>query len=342
MKDTLVLRSTLIAVGRAFAVSLFLLLILSGLSLGQLTTYHINSAPDTPLSGQNQSDYDTWALSTSYPGSLMTGATVDLYWNVIDTGSYSSGCPDITTANWNAFDSTLSTIINSGKIINFLIMPVQEGGNNTDTPSYVFSQAWANNLGTGGCSGLGTGDVLAWVGGESVLPGNYIYAKGNYWQETAQPNANEFVGTCMTGGTEPNFTTLSSYPDGTCTWTKVGANAPPQDACFTPKNVNTNSGYPGDGVILADNGGNQGCFNINNLPGSSTWENLETGFTISPDGSEVGLHPLRTLGGRRIDAIHERNSLAVFQESFWRRPSLGRVDCLPFLHQRDDEIREHQ
>src|SRR5271168_1585011 len=77
MKKVADLRSGLIACARGIAGSLFLLLLLSSLSLCQLTTYHINSAPDTPLSGANQSDYDTYALSTSYPGSLMTGATVD-------------------------------------------------------------------------------------------------------------------------------------------------------------------------------------------------------------------------------------------------------------------------
>jgi hypothetical protein len=271
MKKVADLRSGLIACARGIAGSLFLLLLLSSLSLCQLTTYHINSAPDTPLSGANQSDYDTYALSTSYPGSLMTGATVDLHWNTVDTGTATSGCPNITTANWTAFDNTLTTIINSGKFVNFIVMPVQEGGVNSDTPAYVFTQVWANNLADGGCSGLGSGDVLVWAKDEAVLPGNYIYANTHYWQETAQPwsSSHEFVGTCTTGSTEPAFvSTVSSYTDNNCTWTNVGTNAPPQDVCFS-------SFYSGNF------GNNYGCFNVNDLPSGQTLTSLETGFLVS-------------------------------------------------------------
>jgi hypothetical protein len=217
MKRPLTGRSLLIALANAIACAFLPLLLLSGLSSGQLTTYHINSAPDTPVTGQNASDYDTYAL----PSSLMTGATVNLIWNVVDTGSATSGCPNISSANWTAFDNSLSTIIadghNSGKFTNFIVMPVKEptptGGSNSFTPAYVFTQAWANNLATGGCSGLGSGDVLVWSAGEPVLPGNYIFVNSHYWQETNQPwsSSNQFVGSCTTGSTEPAFNgTVSS------------------------------------------------------------------------------------------------------------------------------------
>ncbi len=285
MKKLVMRLSVLTNLARRITGSLLPLLLLSGLSFGQLTTYTLNSAPDTPVTGSNTSAYEAYAL----PSTLMTGSTVDLIWNVIDTGSATSGCPNITSANWTAFDNSLSTFItdgsSTGKFINFIVMPVTEpgpsGGSNRFTPAYVFTQAWANNLADGGCSGLGSGVVLKWGKNEPVLPGNYIFVNSHYWQETNQPwsSSSQFVGTCTTNLTaEPAFLgTVSSYTDNNCTWTNVGTNAPAQDACFTAGST----AYPGDGVILSDNGGTNGCFNVNNLPGTSTLTNLETGFLVS-------------------------------------------------------------
>jgi hypothetical protein len=52
-------RSSLFPLIRRIAGMLLPMLFLSALSYGQLTTYHINSAPDTPITGANVSDYDT-------------------------------------------------------------------------------------------------------------------------------------------------------------------------------------------------------------------------------------------------------------------------------------------
>jgi hypothetical protein len=262
-----------------------LLLALSMVSFAQNNLpLHINSAPDTPTSAQqNWSDYDSYALTSPY----MTGATVNLVWNAIDTGTKSSGCPNISSTNWSNFDTALSNYTSGGKMVNLIVMPVTEGGSNNSTPAYVFSQTWANNLANNGCAGLGSGVVLTWQKNEPVLPGNYIFVTGSgYWQETAQPwsSTNEFVGTCTTSKTsEPGFIpSKSPYTDNTCVWTYVSSsNAPPQDACFTPSNNGPGSGYPGDGVILNANGGTAGCFNVNNLPGGSAFTDLETGFPVS-------------------------------------------------------------
>jgi hypothetical protein len=246
--------------------AMFAVLTLSALSSAQLTTFHINSAPDTPISGTNVTDYDTYAL----PSSLMTGATISLHWNNIDSGSDSTGdCPSIS---FTTFDNDISTLVSDaesdGKFINFIVMPVAEGTSNSYTPEYVFTQKWANNLASSGtCTGITS---PSWSSGESVLPGNYILVNSVYWQETATPgyaagNANQFVGTCTTGTTEPAFlSTVSSYTDNTCTWTNVGSNAPPQDSCFS-------SYYTGNGVL------SPGCYNVN----STTVTNLETGFLVS-------------------------------------------------------------
>ncbi len=271
MQETLLTIPSSTSMIRKIPGALLLVLFLSVFSFAQLTTYHINSAPDTPLSGVNASPYDTYAL----PSALMTGATVDLRWNQVDSGT-SGDCPNI---NFTTFDTSLATIISdgasTGKYINFIVMPVQEGGSNSDTPAYVFTQNWANNLAhSGTCAGVTS---PSWSAGEAVLPGNYILVNSHYWQETAQPwsSSAPFVGTCTTGATEPAFNRTSPpYNDGTCTWTEVGTSAPPQDACFS-------TFYHGDSVILGDNGNNSGCFNVTNLPGTSTITNLETGFPVS-------------------------------------------------------------
>src|SRR5581483_7873886 len=174
-------------------------MLFTGISLAQLTTYRINSAPDTPLSGTNASDYDTYALTSS----LMTGATVDLHWISVDTGT-SGDCPNVS---FSSYDGTLTTLLSdghpSGKFTNFIVMPVSEGpanqGSNSFTPQYVFTQTWANNAANAGaCAGVAT---PSWSAGEAVLPGNYIYVNNIYWQETAQPwsSSAPFVGTCTTG-----------------------------------------------------------------------------------------------------------------------------------------------
>ncbi len=250
---------------------LFSAMLLSSLCAAQLTTYRINSAPDTPLSGANASDYDTYALTSPF----MTGATVDLQWIKVDPGT-SGDCPNVS---FSTYDGTLTTLLTdghpSGKLTNFIVMPVAEGGSNSFTPPYVFTQTWANNAANAGaCTGVTT---PSWSAGEAVLPGNYISVNGRYWQETNRPwsSSTPFVGTCTTGSTEPAFSTgVSSYTDNTCTWTNVGTNAPPQDACFS-------SFYPGDGVILAANSNNPGCFNVNNLPAGTNITNLQTGFLVS-------------------------------------------------------------
>lgn len=278
MRTLLPIPTSLIATTRNIARTLLPLLMLSALGFAQLP-FHINSAPDTPFPGQtNFSDYDTYALAT---GSYMTGATIDMPWKDVDTTSHTATCPDVSFTNYDT--NTIGTLVtdaeDGGKLINFIAMPVQEGApgsaSNTYTPYYVFGQTWANDLANSGtCSGITS---PSWSAGEAVLPGNYILVNGVYWQETAQPwsSTNEFVGTCKTGTTEPAFNSMvSSYTDNTCKWTNNGTNAPPQDACFS-------SNYPGDGVILAANNNQSGCFNINNLPAGTTQTNLATGFPVS-------------------------------------------------------------
>ncbi len=260
------------------------ILLLATAAFAQLTTFTVNSAPDTPRTSTNAnwSDYTTTALPSSY----MTGATVALHWIDVDTGTAAGGCPQL---NFSTIDSTLSTLYSdaqtNNKFINFIVMPVTEGGNNNYTPAYVFTQLWANNLASGGCGSLSPplGNIApVWNAGSPYLPLDYIKVNGVYWQETGRPwsSTTPYSATCTTGGSEHAFLSgTSSYPDGNCTWTNKGANAPPQDACFS-------SFYHGNNVILNDNGGNSGCFNVNNLPFNAmhvqaTLTDLETGFLVS-------------------------------------------------------------
>src|ERR1700704_4647482 len=115
-----------LAIGRVLASLLLSLWLLVGSGFGQLTTFTINSAPDTPRTSAdpNWTDYTTYALPSSY----MTGATVALHWKDVDTGTDTGGCPVIS---FTSFDNSLSSLYSQaqshGKVINFIVMPVQEG-----------------------------------------------------------------------------------------------------------------------------------------------------------------------------------------------------------------------
>jgi hypothetical protein len=73
----------------------------------------------------------------------LSGVSVEMQWNEIET---SQGIYDFST-----FDANLQPFIQAGKAVNLIVWPATEGGNNTppigSTPSYIFTQAWANAVG---------------------------------------------------------------------------------------------------------------------------------------------------------------------------------------------------
>ncbi len=257
---------------------------LADLPLTAQQPFTVNSAPDTPTtsSNPNWSNYTTYALTSS--DTYMTGTTVALHWNQADTGIRTGGCPVV---GFTSFDNSLSTLYqdaaNAGKVVNFIVMPVQEGtagsASNSYTPAYVETQLWANNLATGGCTSISLSGIApagAWPG--SFFPLDYIYENGAYWQETDR-NISGYSAGCTSGSSKPTFPRNAAKGtvvnnDGNCQWTSTGSSAPPQDVCFSGY-------YPGDGVIYGDNSDNPGCFNVTNQPSGSSYANLETGFPVS-------------------------------------------------------------
>jgi hypothetical protein len=76
----------------------------------------------------------------------ISGVSVSLPWSEVDTtpGDGTSGY----TYDFTAFDTALQPYLNSGKMVNLIVWPVTEGGNNTpggggSTPAYVFSAGYA-------------------------------------------------------------------------------------------------------------------------------------------------------------------------------------------------------
>jgi|HubBroStandDraft_1064217.scaffolds.fasta_scaffold00001_181 hypothetical protein len=67
----------------------------------------------------------------------ITGVAVPMNWDDIET---SQGRYDFT-----AFDTGLTQYLNAGAKVNIIVWPATEGGSNNSTPSYVFTQAWAND-----------------------------------------------------------------------------------------------------------------------------------------------------------------------------------------------------
>jgi len=90
--------------------------------------------PVTP-NDQNYSAFNTYVLTNPN----IAGVTVGMPWNQIESnttaGSY----------NFAVFDANMQHFLQAGKIVNIIVEPVQEGGVNTFTPSYVFGADWASS-----------------------------------------------------------------------------------------------------------------------------------------------------------------------------------------------------
>jgi hypothetical protein len=81
------------------------------------------------------SDFNTYVLTNP----LVDGVNPALDWGKVET---SEGVYDFST-----FDTQIQHFIDFGKKINLIVRPVANGGVNTITPAYVFTQTWADSLG---------------------------------------------------------------------------------------------------------------------------------------------------------------------------------------------------
>ncbi|MGA8761689.1 MAG: hypothetical protein WB562_02280 [Candidatus Sulfotelmatobacter sp.] len=75
----------------------------------------------------------------------ISGVSVSLPWNQIESsdslGTGSGGY------DFSSYDANLQPFLAAGKQVNLIVWPATEGGDNTSTPQYVFTSAWANAVG---------------------------------------------------------------------------------------------------------------------------------------------------------------------------------------------------
>jgi hypothetical protein len=133
------------------------------------------------------------------------------------------------------FDATVGLYTAAGvNEVDFVVRYIQNPGSssgNTFTPAYVFSQDWANQI------------APAWSAYASFYANGFLGAIISGTEYYFQTSTN-----CVTGPTvtEPAWAVGGGpYTDGSCMWSYVGTNAPPQDVVFCPGYTYT--GAPGTG-----------------------------------------------------------------------------------------------
>jgi hypothetical protein len=209
-------------------------------------------SPPTVSTDPNYGDFNSYVI----PSPVVNGVTVAIPWNAVDMSTTSA--QDYQFSTWDSQNLTQFENITPAKVVNFIVMPAEEGGVNRYTPDYVFSQAWAN----------GTvpweSPIPGWAAQTPYLPSTYILVNGSYQQEIATVTPpSGFNGHCVSGKKTPNFSTTvgGTVNDGTaptqCTWQDVGTNAPLQQMA----NCQSYEGAPqwqgtttyGNGVVIAPN-----------------------------------------------------------------------------------------
>jgi len=203
------------------------------------TPFTLNAVqPPTTTSDTNYAAWES-VLATAASQPIFTGGTIE-----VNDGcsancgrstyvDYGSSCPWLT---YNDADAVVQTYTSVGKFANIIQAASVEGGTNTGTPTYVYTQDWANFLDLS-CSGM-MNPALTYTVGAVYRPLWYVYANGAYWQMTgtaADPDNPAYRIGCQAFA-EPAFidahgpyTEAGPFP---CTWAETpnhGAQAPPQD-----------------------------------------------------------------------------------------------------------------
>jgi len=198
---------------------------------------------------------------TTRPGSrcfqaennLFTGATA-----IVSDGC-SSACGQSTYVDqgtsypilsWTAEDALVATYTSQGKKANIIQAASIEGGQITEHRP-------TSSLRTGRtCSTpMEAASTADWCGPPARCTALCIHLRGDlprnrtYWQDDGNrglpgnPGAANYGQGCVAGATEPAFTGAGPYTETAtypCTWTKVGAHAPPQDVSCSPSFTGTN------------------------------------------------------------------------------------------------------
>jgi hypothetical protein len=236
------------------------ILALNAAVLAQTPTLNAVSPP-TSSTQPNYTDFNNYVIPTP----TVNGVTVSVPWSAIDLSTTSTQDYDFT--DWD--NANLANFANTNKVVNLIIMPATEGGVNTYTPSYVFTQHWANADGTY----VWESSTPGWSPRTKYLPTTYILVSGHYQQEvnTVTPTTG-FDGHCVSGTSSPTFSTSGGLstedPPGTdptqCQWKDMGASAPLQA-------VSNCSGYEG-------------------APAWQASVNFANGKVIAPDSTQFNFH----------------------------------------------------
>jgi hypothetical protein len=146
--------------GLLTAFSFFLILVACGGGSGSTSTSTSTGtgSSNTPRHVQallqSQGSSST-GVSIPVPGSFISsvlpnisGVSVSLSWSDVDTTTADSSGNYSYTYDFSAFDAALQPYLNSGKMVNLIVWPATEGGNNEpgsggSTPAYVFSTSYA-------------------------------------------------------------------------------------------------------------------------------------------------------------------------------------------------------
>src|SRR4029077_20557592 len=158
------------------------------------------------------------------PSPVVNGVTVAMPWSGVDKSTTTTQNYDFAT--WESANLTRFESLTPVKVVNFIVMPATEGGVNTYTPAYVFSQAWAN--GTVPWESA----IPGWTASTKYLPSTYILVNGHYQQEiNTVPPVSGFDGHCVSGSLTPTFSTtggtvLDGTPPTQCQWKDEGTSGP--------------------------------------------------------------------------------------------------------------------
>jgi len=238
-----------------FCTITLLLIALTTLAAAQTPT--LNAVfPPTTSSQPNYTDFNSYVI----PNPSVNGVTIGVPWDAIDLSTTTTKTYDFT--DWDT--ANLAQFANTNKVVNLIVLPALEGGVNSYTPSYVFSQTWANGTASWG------GSIGGWSSFHKYQPSTYILVGTHYQQEiaTVVPSSG-YDGHCVSGSTTPTFsTTGGTVTDGTaptqCKWQDAGTNAPLQQMAVCPA-------YPG----------------APNWTASHTYPSSKT---ITPDSDKYNLH----------------------------------------------------
>jgi hypothetical protein len=193
-----------------------------------------------------------WNMPISPSSSYITnvvpnidGVTLRLAWNTVDTTTATGSCgsvPCTPTFDFSTYFDTpdlapfwASSTTTCGATLrgtaspcntNLVFQHVTDGGLNSATPTYVFSQNWADTAAL----------QYEWAANTQYATGFTIIARppnGHYYQQqasTANGMCTSNVAVPMTWNTLGGTTT-----DNNCIWQDSGAHAPPQDVVTCTK-----------------------------------------------------------------------------------------------------------